>query len=1238
MSLGLPMNRLTASALSLLFCTALAASLTACKTSALGACQSDADCAKGSACDTAQPTPVCVVPEGGCFPACPDGEACKNAQCVPPICDPGCSPAQLCDTATATCKDATVGEVHITSPAAGAFAGPSLKVTASAHAPGGVSALKIELRRPGTLLAQADGTATPTTADPANFAATLALTSVSEGTAQLVAVATTTGGAKESAPVNVLVDAQPPAITMVTDGRTEHLAFGATATISAQLTDSAAGSGTAGTQAAVVFLFGTHAPLTALVSEAGAATFTVQIDEALAADGQNTTMAFRVEGTDKAGNAAVLSGGSEQVLLIDRLAPTGTVTTDALWHAQTETVPVSGSVTDTGGSLVGGAAKFELLKGDAVMASGGFNTTGGGTSGNWTSAIPLATLTVPAIEAAWAFQVRLTDAAGNTALLNSAINIDALAPRITQVQVSTPPDAPTGPGYYKVTGTALGVHAFLQDVTGFDGGVCLRVAGEEVTCPHAGATIDGGTWTFSMARPGNSAPLDGTTPVDFTIEATDGVAARMLPADRPTHLGTSAPTPVYYDNVGPSIAIPTDAKVYPRTAADGGAQQVSVAAQLSDAVGVDDAGTNRPKCAVSGNGAHFYQSQDGGTFVFNVSGTEAIDAGTEGPATFVITAVDLLGNTSTASGTRTFDDQGPTLASLTITRADQAVAGPSSGVNIVYPDAITGTGYDGFMFYYGDTVRVQGQLTDLSSVAPVAAFTLNGTYPDGGPSLGVSTPISCDGGPTCAFDVTMQLNGADAGEFHTAFANAISPDGPMTVALTANDLSTQPDGNAATHSALLAQAFDVTRLWWTATIANLTTINGLALHPNGALIVTGAGAAGDSDTVVALNNDGPWPASGAAPKAAVQWTWGQAAGTGAGHDQPLGDVPSAATIGLGTANDALIYVAALSQTIVALHPNGLLAWQQKDLDAFAVSPTVARVDVDVGAGPLGAEVVFVPSSSAATLWETGAFADGSTVIGSTASDDSTTSSSPIYLADAPDSQGAVYFGSDTTVAKHVILTTGPKPADVQATNNSLVGPFWSLLSDGTNVLAPQLRISSGTGRMRVLSTAMVTLYDWNYAPNGASGRFSGETIVDLSGNLLVGTRNGKLQQVATSGLSRGTYSTFYDYGSSAAAAHAPLIGSNGHVYTPRRQELLVAFAGTQPSWYWDPTPAIHSRVTMDCDGHLFSAAGNEVRAFLADDRGLGNSAWPAPRRDSRNTANVTATRYGVRLANGTCTQ
>ena len=111
-------------------------------------------------------------------------------------------------------------------------------------------------------------------------------------------------------------------------------------------------------------------------------------------------------------------------------------------------------------------------------------------------------------------------------------------------------------------------------------------------------------------------------------------------------------------------------------------------------------------------------------------------------------------------------------------------------------------------------------------------------------------------------------------------------------------------------------------------------------------------------------------------------------------------------------------------------------------------------------------------------------------------------------------------------------------------------------------------------------------------------------------------------------------------GNGGGVGLVPLHGSNGqkgHTYFPRNSGgALFAFEGTKLSWQFKPGPTatIFRYAIMDCQGRLFAAASNTVYAFVTDDAGLADTPWPTLRRDSRNTGNAGAEKYGMRTATG----
>ncbi|MGZ6142963.1 MAG: hypothetical protein ACXWLM_06475, partial [Myxococcales bacterium] len=280
----------------------LAVCAAACSSGLPGTCNSDADCKAGSKCDPSRN--VCVVPNGGCFPACVGGQICVNATCQSSECIPPCNSSELCDTNTATCKPVTTPQVSITSPAAASFAGLSLQATADARAPGGVNGVDFQVRQTGTTTVLAHAAGAATTQGGANYAATVLLNtgSIPEGAADLVAVMSYPTGSLDSTPLHITIDLTPPAIS---GGATSPAFLGpaaTNATVTVSIADSSAGVDPASVKLTLTDV--THAPYAGTVSSGNTYSFTVPMADLGVATGNQGTVHFKIDAADLVGNAA----------------------------------------------------------------------------------------------------------------------------------------------------------------------------------------------------------------------------------------------------------------------------------------------------------------------------------------------------------------------------------------------------------------------------------------------------------------------------------------------------------------------------------------------------------------------------------------------------------------------------------------------------------------------------------------------------------------------------------------------------------------------------------------------------------------------------------------------------------------------------------------------------------------------------------------------------------------------
>ena len=772
------------------------------------------------------------------------------------------------------------------------------------------------------------------------------------------------------------------------------------------------------------------------------------------------------------------------------------------------------------------------------------------------------------------FSIVAADRAGNAARLAGdpmeLLRVDRDAPQISNAVVVTAPDyvSPAGRAYFVGGPNPLTVAAKIIDGAGVDGAsVCLRVAGETAACPHPGTAGAGGAYTFSMPR---NATSDGTAPVDFTVSADDALAA-SAGTFRPEHHAVSAAQHVYFDNAPPSVTIASDPQPYARVLPDGGQSLVTVSALITDPTGLQGA----PQLVSAG--AQFAPtSVDGGLFVFQLNAADA-PAGVEGPYTFAVQAQDNLNHRGSVSGARFIDDAPPVARVKVFKDAE-----PGSGVG--YPASVANTGYSGQSFIYSDTVHVKGSLSDLGGLSS-AAVHIDGLELDGGVTVGVPRPLGCAGGATtCTFDVTVPLNAAGNGAFHTRGATAGTtigsvPSGFLQVVVEALDRARGGDGSSAPNRASAQNPARTTRLLFQTALGG--SVTGLAVHPNGAIIAT---TDGGTDTVYALAPDRP----------AVLWQWGADAGVAGATGMGAIDAPAAIDEGDAPA----IYVAGRSASVYALSPAGAVVWHRDGLAPFTTSPAVT----DGG-------TVIVPASDSATLWVASAAGAASVATGGP---DGT--SSPLVLS------GAAYVGNTAGLSRHPLQPDGTPGA--ATTDPTTAGPFLSLATDGQLVFAANANQLFG--------------FDPTQSPGQVwtdSLQASAEPTLDLAGKLDLGDVNSGVFEVDPATGARTTLFTL----PATKLARVALQGSDGHTYYPRTLRVLLAYEGNQLSWQFiapAATQAIWRSAAMDCSGRLFAAASNLVYAFVTDDHGLADTPWPAYRRDARNTANAGAPKYGIATAAG----
>ncbi len=1144
----------------------LLAALAACRTSNLGACTADAQCPQGSVCDTA--AAVCVAKAGACLPAC--------------------DATHVCNTTTLACDPVDTAQVAVTSPADGAVVTGTLQATATAHATGGVSALRFDLRSTGgALLASGAGTASGT----ATWTAAISLAGVAPGAAILTAVATTPQGAATSPAVSVTVQ-QNTACTPACD--TAHVCVSGSCqpagTTAIAITAPAANAFVSGTlQAAatatapggvtaVRFDLSRGATLVAfaagVASTSAPSSFSAALALASVADGPASLTATV---TAAAGNAT----SAPVSVTVDQTAPVITLQTDgtAAFYGAGQTAVVTAQIADATSGVRDSTVAL-LIAGHAAVPGVA------GTGGVYTFSVLIDDSIVAAgASAAVHYQIAASDNAGNLASVSGdprqVIQADRDAPAITAISYS--PAALAGPSGHLLFGGPAGgsvlVRATLTDFAGV-GATCLRLAGETSACLHPGTRLIGtNTWSFTLPDP--APPQDGTVATSFTLQADDTLAATLSGASKLEHQASSVQT-VYFD-YGPTIAIFADATAYARTAV-----LIPVSALITDPSGIPDGG-------VFLNGTLQPSSRDGGLFVFRLDPSVA-PAGVEGAYNFQVSATDNLANTADAGGSRIIDDAAPD-ASVRIFKGID----PNDG-GVTYPAAVAGTGWDGTQFIYNDTVHVKGTLTDVSGLAS-ANLHIDYVQVDGGVSAGSTQSICTVGATSCAFDVPIALNAPGNGAFNTftkthPMVDILAPSDKLKIVIDSTDAAKSANGVAAAHTGASSNDAQTTRLLWQMYLP--ASVSGLGIHPDGDLIVT---LDGGTDTVVAMRPD----------DGGVRWSFGGGVGLGAVDGTPA--------IGAGDGGNARVYVAAQNGGVFALNPNGSEAWHYFTSDVLNVGPAVVSPTV----APTTDQVIVPGALTSSKIYS---IAQG-VLLNATAPAvaDSNSSSAPFVLGTA------VFFGDDSEVERFSISALGALGSRTVGGNAAV---FKEVITDGTSIFGWRAGVTNG---LTSLDTSLGVNWSRAVAPNAAGA-------VALDGSIVVSLTGGAVNLFDPNPNGTGASSTLFNLGGSG---RAPLIGWDGvlaheHLYLPRDSAVTYAYdrSGTL-LWYADPNGATYRALTMDCSGRLFGATNglatgqSLVYALITDDRGLADTAWPSYRLNARNTGNAVST-SGILKSGGTCTQ
>jgi hypothetical protein len=404
-------------------------------------------------------------------------------------------------------------------------------------------------------------------------------------------------------------------------------------------------------------------------------------------------------------------------------------------------------------------------------------------------------------------------------------------------------------------------------------------------------------------------------------------------------------------------------------------------------------------------------------------------------------------------------------------------------------------------------------------------------------------------------------------------------------------------------------------------------VSGLALYPNGDVVVSGLAAGAPVDTIYGLRGSSSGPS--------VRWSWGNNAQNGATNDQPLGDLNDVPAVGAGDSSTALVYGVARDSantygTVVALAPGAssvAVKWIARGLDPLGTAPLIVpgATVPKTGGGTRTTELVVAASSKSSTVY--GVY-PGDTLPASvnfTATAANADSSSPPIFAN-----GDVVWGDDTSGQRSALGTGSFGSLTAFAANK---GPFWAPLTDGSSVFLAR----NGNKDLFALDGSWAQSTVQSYSSNINRSQIIDQSAVHAGTNaLLVPLSNRILEEQPTNG----SAPTGIFTAPGTANPKTPLQGPSGRYYIPITGGVFAVLAtpsGT-PEWgFAFSGTTITNSSQLDCAGYLYvGVQPNLVYAFLADDQGLANSGWPNYRRDSRNTGNAGATAYGVN--SGTCAQ
>ncbi len=269
--------------------------------------------------------------------------------------------------------------------------------------------------------------------------------------------------------------------------------------------------------------------------------------------------------------------------------------------------------------------------------------------------------------------------------------------------------------------------------------------------------------------------------------------------------------------------------------------------------------------------------------------------------------------------------------------------------------------------------------------------------------------------------------------------------------------------------------------------------------------------------------------------------------------------------------DGTIYVATLAGELVAVAPDGAVAWRRVLNEELPHAPAVAA-DGTIYVGTFSGQLVaFAPDGSERWRYDVGSFLGGTPAIG-------------------PD--GTIYVGDDNFLDGNNLLAI--TPAGALKWTASLGGQFGAsgpvIAPDGT-LYVGMTNPDSKDGEFAAIGADGVV--KWRYA-EPSTGQFSAPAAIAADGTVYVGTTgnivgiDGRMFAFRPDGTVAWTFDT------DEALFQSPALGTDGTIYVPGEDDLYAFAPDGGLRWSAPLAGCPGGGPTVGADGVIYVAAGGCV--------------------------------------------